>query len=417
MSKILIVSIAAPPKSDPESLQVGRYIKYLTKIGCKVELITTSDPTLYMEPDDGLESYRKVVSKAFVHVLFEHRLLNAFLNRFFPSLTQFPDTKWSFRFYNPKISERPDILYSRSYPISSTLLALKLKKKLGVPWILHLSDPWAISYEGDSPATNFKKLPRKWNKEKELECFSLADRISFTSEKTIQLYKKAYPQFSNKFFITPNVFDRDFKNNLPVRFSSKLTITYTGGFGAKRSPLFFLQGIKTFLDENPETNENIKFIFTGPLTRQNKTVFSKFKSINQIVHLGIVPYKTMLDLQQEAHVLVNIDTDIPSPEHSVFFPSKLLEYFAANRRVLNIGNHHSVSSNIVSQSNGDCIEFGENTQLQHLLLTYWNKFNNRDSTFFELPAPAKTYEAEYNAIQLCREFDTILKLNQTTGSP
>ncbi|HYG01139.1 MAG TPA: hypothetical protein VD927_01785, partial [Chryseosolibacter sp.] len=235
MLNILLVSIAAPPKSDPESLQVGRYMKYLTQAGCSIELVTTANPTLYMEPDEALKKYN-TAKKVHEHSLFEFRYLNAFINRYLPALNQYPDPKWSFRFFEIDQFSKPDIIYSRSYPISSTLLALKFKKQFNVPWILHLSDPWAFSYEGDSPATNFKTFPRRWNKKKESECFELADRISLTSVKTVDVYKKAYPKYAHKFLLTPNVFDEETISRSPVSFSDKLLILYTGGFGQKRSP-------------------------------------------------------------------------------------------------------------------------------------------------------------------------------------
>lgn len=408
MKKILLVSIAAPPKSDPESLQVGRYIKYLIKSGYEIDVITSSNPSLYMETDNHLEYLLKGINLIHEIKLVENRYINYLIRKVFPALIEFPDSKFSFHLSTSPVA-RPSLLYSRSYPLSSTLLALKYKKRWpDVPWVLHLSDPWAISYLGNSPATNFKKLSRKWNEKKELECFELADRIGLTSDKTIQLYKNKYPEYSNKFILTPNVFDEESLNSSHINFDDKLNIVYTGGFGEKRDPVFYLEAIEAFLVEHLTEGATFNFLFTGPMTKQNRNKFEKFKKISEIKHLGHVSYTQMIEIQRNAHVLVNIDTDIQDPAHSVFFPSKLLEYFAANRRILAITNSHSVSYDIVQDNFGDCVEFGDTKTLKELFSLYLVKFNNNRDDFFRLNKSIQKFGAEFNVAILKKKIDKLI---------
>jgi len=409
MHKILLVSIACPPKSDPESIQVGRYMKYLIRNGFDIEVVTSSLPTLYMEADKYFDTYTDSYSKIYSIKLFEFRILNLIIRKIFPSLLQYPDSKWSFYIKNPGEITKPDILYSRSYPISSTLLALKLKKKWGVPWLMHVSDPWAISHEGDSPATNFLNKPRVWNKKKEIECLTLAERISFTSAKTIDLYSKYYPQFKSKFILTPNVFDDEFVNTKSIDFSGKLRIIYTGGFGEKRDPSFLLHSIDSFLKENPSIRDKVEFTFTGPITRRNLLKFAKYKSIREVKHSGLVSYKSMIELQWTAHVLVNVDTDISEKEHSVFFPSKILEYIAARRRIVTIGNSHSVAHSIIKDTFGDCVEIGDIEMLTNTFSTYWQKFQEMENDYFTYKNSIMEYGAENNTLNLKKEIIELLK--------
>jgi hypothetical protein len=401
MRKILFVSIAFPPKSDPESLQVGRYLKYISKQEYQIEAITSSNPTLYMETDDQLVSMSKKVYRIKEVKIIENKYVNYIISRLFPWILEFPDSKFSFHLNEPKL-EMTDLIYSRSYPLSSTLLALKIKKKWpSIPWILHLSDPWTTTFIGDSPATNFNRLSKKWNEKKEAECFNLADKISFTSDKTIQLYRTKYPELLDKFILTPNVFDDEFVNESRVDFSRKLNIVYTGGFGEKRDPIFYLNSIKSFLEAQSGFNRNlIQFIFTGPMTQKNKRKFDKFSTTCEIKHHGHLDYYTMIQIQMEAHILVNIDTDIEDAKHSVFFPSKLLEYFAANRRILAITNNHSVTFETIKGKFGDCVQFGETEKLKNLFRLYLEKFKKNNSVFFELDSNIKKFSASVNAKKL-----------------
>lgn len=409
MLNVLLVSISSPPKSDPESIQVGRYIKYLVKNDCSIDLITSKNPTLYMETDPALVEYSKGLSNTHEIKLLENRYLNYLIRAVNPSWLQYPDPKWSFflRKYTP--TPKPDIIYSRSYPLSSTLLALKIKKQWpDIPWVLHLSDPWSVSYKGPSPATNFNEKPRRWNNKKEKECFSMASKISLTSDKTVKLYQSVYPEFKNKFIITPNVFDDENLNNCELKMEGNLNIVYTGGFGEKRHPDFFLKGIQSFLEIAEDAKKNVNFIFTGPMTRPNQYKFESFSHLDQVKHFGVVSYDQMLKLQREAHILVNIDSNITDSQHSVFFPSKLLEYFAAKRRILAIGTKHSVTHDIVTQSHGDFIEIDDDQGLRETLILYWEKFRNRDKEFFSSNQEINQYGAQYNAMKLKEEFDQVI---------
>lgn len=148
--KVLLISIAFPPKRDPESLQVARYCKYLNVINnLDLGVITSKTPTLFMEEDETLIHYTNGIKIIKELRIYENKYLNFIIRKINPSWMLYPDSKfsfwWQYKNVLSHVKEKPDILYSRSYPISSTLLALELKKKINVPWILHLSDrsaPW-----------------------------------------------------------------------------------------------------------------------------------------------------------------------------------------------------------------------------------------------------------------------------------
>lgn len=409
--KVLLVSIAFPPKRDPESLQVAKYCKYLKSINnLNLEVVTSADPTLFMEPDETLIDYRKGIKVIHEIKIFEYRYLNFFIRKVNPHLLHYPDSKFSFwRQFKRVITQvhsTPDILYSRSYPVSSTLLALKLKKAWGIPWVLHLSDPWAIATENNlSPATHLSGKARVWNKKREEECFSLADRICLTSHKTIELYTKVYPQIQDKIFYAPNVYDDALMEKNPFSIGNKLTFVYTRGFGEARTPYPFLEAISKFWEKHFHSAEQkIEFLFTGEMTRVNREIFHKYKHIPVINHLGIIPYSEVLALQRKADILVSIDSDIKEGSHTVFFPSKLLEYKMAQRRILAITNTNSTTYQFVQKQLGHCIEFGEIDELADYFYYVFTKYQDREESFFYKPGEDIEFSAKYNAQRLADLF-------------
>ena len=140
---VLLVSISAPPKNSPESLQTGRYLKYLSR-NHLVTLLTT-DPTGGWEPaDQSLLKYLKNVYQIVSLCSLPSRVIS-FLRKVKPGLL-LPDESmyffWQFRRSIKKIKEKPSIIFSRSAPYSSAIMAKKLAKHWNVPWVMHLSDLW-----------------------------------------------------------------------------------------------------------------------------------------------------------------------------------------------------------------------------------------------------------------------------------
>jgi hypothetical protein len=412
--KVLLVSIAFPPKRDPESLQVAKYCNFLKNDQrVTLEVVTSSDPTLFMEPDTSLNHYREGIHVPVALKVSENKYVNFLLRKINPTWLQLPDSKFSFWWQSRKvlnaIKQKPDVLYSRSYPISSTILALKLKQEWNIPWVLHLSDPWAqssLSYL--SPATSFSSEARVWNKTKEELCFEYADKISLTSHKTIALYAKAYPHLAHKFVYFPNVFDDDLIRDNPYAPKPILKFVYNGGFGEARTPEPFLRAIDLFWKKHGMGLESkIEFLFTGEMTRANTAIFSRYEYIPWIKHLGVISYDDVLKMQRDADVLINIDSNIPDPDHAVFFPSKLLDYMVAQRRVMAITNLHSTTHDVVQGKLGDCFEFDEIERMSAYLYEVYLKYQEKNVQYFYKSDMGQEFSARSNAKRLT---DLFLKL-------
>ena len=170
--KILFISLSFPPKSDPECLQTAKYFHYLQKYeDLQIDVITSAIPTLYMPYDPDLEPYAAGVHQLISIPLRENRYVNYIRNRLGLEETVFPDVKESFhKQYNRAIKQlkvKPDLIYSRAYPNSSTIMAYKLKQVLNVPWILHMqfhflqAEQQAVNNRISHQETIFRPLPRQ----------------------------------------------------------------------------------------------------------------------------------------------------------------------------------------------------------------------------------------------------------------
>ena len=397
--KVLFCSIAFPPKSDPECLQTAKYFYYLCKDEkLEIDVITSSIPTLFMDEDNSLERYNTGWRKKYEIKIPENKYINGLLRKISPFGIDFPDSKfwfhWKWKSAIKKIESIPDIIYSRSYPLSSTLLAYHLSKSYDVPWIMHLSDPWSIS-----PLHTFNRYQYKWHIKWEKKCFEKARKICLTSERTLDFYKEVYPEFTEKFDFFPNVYDPNELINNPIRFDRKLRFVYTGGLIKDRSIKWFLPVFRALKNKYPYLKNDCEFVFAGNMDLMNRNLFMKHP-FPFVKHIGNLSYEKALELQKSGHILINIDNPIDDPKKAVFFPSKLLDYFLAQRRILCLTNDGSSSYFALKNYLADVCENHNIPTIMKYIETALYEWKHKNKDFFRTKELPERYSAVENAARL-----------------
>jgi hypothetical protein len=411
LPRILFVSIAFPPKSDAEGLQVAKYFHYLqTHKDLEIDVVTSAVPTLYMPFDADLIPYSIGVRNLISVKLSENRYINYFLNRFGLDQYVFPDNKRSFHTQSDwvikNIRETPALIYSRADPKSSSLLAYKLKKYFDVPWIMHLSDLWA-----DCPLTRRSKLISKKHHLWERRCVDSADLVTVTSVPTLDFYKNKYPEHASKFRLCPNVYEpTDEKvgsDQDKYLREGKFRLVFTGAMAGDRSPEFILEPLSRWFKDDPTIEDRLEFIIAGEADARNREVLHRY-DLPFVRWLGKVPYNDALQLQRSAHYLVLIDNPISDPKLSVFFPSKLLDYMLAQKRILAITTKGSATDLVMSDIKGDVCRHSDYTSLQYALYTALHAFEHNETDYLTADRPPEKYNAKFNADRLYHDIMSVL---------
>jgi glycosyltransferase involved in cell wall biosynthesis len=395
MLDLLLVSIAFPPKKDPECIQTARYFKYLCRNDLNIDILTSSSPTLFMPIDESLVEYDTGWRSKTELPIQENKYLN-FIRRKAGLSTGLPDTKSSFhqgfKKARKKLKYEPDVIYSRSYPLSSSIMAFKMAEFYQVPWILHLSDPWA-----DSPLHLYTHKESRYHQEWEKNCFTRANAICLTSQKSIDFYSEKYPSLKDRFHFFPNVYDpHNIKKNPIV--GDKFRIVYAGGLAGTRSPETFLEALSLFNQTNPDHPE-LEVIFAGPMDRRMTDIVQSYNLVN-FKHIGPLSLDKSLDLQKSAHALLLIDSPMDDPKLSMFFPSKILEYFVAQRKIFAVTTKSSSSEEILNSLGFDCFDFNEEEKLAEYLRIMLDDYKTEKYSSFILDHIPSEYSAAIQAERL-----------------
>jgi glycosyltransferase involved in cell wall biosynthesis len=392
--KVLLVSIALPPKNDPESLQTAKYVKYLAKTN-GVDAVTSKSPTLWMPFDGKLLNYIKDVNQIISLRIIEPKYLSIFINKLLRRFV-WPDTRFTFWMQSKKVInqliEKPDVIYSRAFPLSSIFMAKKLKDYYKIPWVLHLSDPWV-----ESPLFDYNKS--KYHQKKEKSSFQNADIISFTSLSTLKIYKKKYPEFIEKYKYFPNVYDdEDIQIENSKQENKIIKLVYTGSLNGSRSLKLLIDAFCELQKTNSQLANNFRIVVAGSVDSYNRGLLEKHSDF--IEYVGFLSINDAKDLQRSADILLAVDFDFKHKEEAIFFPSKLLDYFITKKPILAITTSGSTTDSILTELNHSCVYHHDEKAMLDLLENMPEVMKRS----YEIPVK---YSAKYNVERLTELFNEL----------
>ncbi|MDE2165868.1 MAG: glycosyltransferase [Alphaproteobacteria bacterium] len=331
--RVLAVSYMLPPALYPQAIQIGQLLEHLP-----AEIATVSgapNASSAMAASEAIE--RRLAFR--LTIPFRPGLSGVWLElarRVVPFYARVPD---EFRRWVPRAERallmklnatgfRPDVLATFGEPMSDHLLGLRLKRRLGLPWLAHFSDPWA-----DNPFRRFQPLANLVNRRLERRVIASADRLVFTSSETLDLMIRKYPNCRGKASVVPHSFDPALYPRAAAR-RGPLMVRYLGNFYGHRTPFPLLAALKRILSTNQEILTETRFELVGGLSPRLE-LNSAWNGLPQglVARVPTVHHHHALALMAESDLLLVIDA--PS-DLSVFLPSKLVEYLGAGVPVMGI---------------------------------------------------------------------------------
>lgn len=322
--KVVFLTCYYPPMKGPRPIQIARLVKYSTLpiwVVCGDDEVP-KDRSLYL-PEPGRPQRLTLIP--------ERRYANWDPRRCW-QLLPIPDRyhQWAKRAAAEIIATGElgpdDVLVSFGQPMSDHLAGLRIKQATGVRWIAHFSDPWA-----DSPFRRKLPILDGIHRRQERAVVENADCVVFTSAETVDLVMQRYSAgFRTKMAVLPHAFDPSLYSESPR--DDALVLRYVGNFYAPRTPLPLLEALLKICHRRPELVRNLKVELVGRLIgpmHVDGVMAELPPGLVQIV--PPVDYVKSLELMSSADLLLVVDAPF---EHSVFLPSKLIDYFGARRPIL-----------------------------------------------------------------------------------
>jgi hypothetical protein len=367
--KILIVAFRFPPSNFIGAVRVGKLASFLHRNGHVVRVLTTDlseDRSLPVEmPPEwivntgynerptslgwALGCIRGVLSASQSQSppstgAVSSRSTWEKLRRQYYGLIHIPDRDVAWRETAVPAGEdlikgwKPDIIFASAPPFTGLVVASRLSRTFGIPWVADFRDLWT-----DNPYYSFPAWRRPIDRWLERSTMRDVSAIVTTSPlfatRLRELHRKRVEVVFNGYA------EEDFPSSFASADPNFLVIRYTGniyrGF-RDPSPLF---AAMSMLER--ELRNHIRVEFFGDSAADIRTFAEKYGVADEILVRPSVPYRKALELQLGADVLLLLHWNDRRDAGTI--PGKLFEYLYARRPILYIGYEDGTAAQIIRE--------------------------------------------------------------------
>lgn len=236
--------------------------------------------------------------------------------------------------------ERFTYIHTNSFPCSTHLIGLYLKKEYSIPWIAHFYDPWV-----NNPYRLFKfNYFKNIDSNIERKIAENADLIIHTNQNIKNDWINRYgSDIGNKIFVMPFVYNDEIITEANKRIKSlgrksdKLIISHIGNLHKQRNIAPLVKALLDFNKEFPELEKEILFRFIGKTAKENTQIIIQNNLFHQFEFVDSLPTDKLQNFYDESDILLVIDA--PSDDN-LFFPSKLMDYFLQKKPILGLTSNN-----------------------------------------------------------------------------
>lgn len=290
--------------------------------------------------------------------------VGGFLRELFFRIAYFvdPNKAWAWRATAAAVvsgkEHRARAILSSAPPNTALLAGTLAAKRLGVPHIADLRDPWTDAVISDER----RRLDYLLQRPLERWVMNSARTVTSSGTTVAQILGSRYPRAATKIHVIRNGYD-----GALIRTSTdtggRLSILFAGELYLGRNPFPFLAAMETLLGRADVDFRRIGVTFMGDADRYADQSISDWlagkrcEQITRILPRG--PRECVAEEMSRATVLLNLAQNQP-----LSVPAKTYEHLAAGREILLICESDSETSRVVAGING--VNLADPRQLGHL---------------------------------------------------
>jgi glycosyltransferase involved in cell wall biosynthesis len=255
------------------------------------------------------------------------------------------------------VSDGTQLIFATMAPYESAEVASEASRRLGIPWVADLRDPWALDDIQIYPT----RFHRKLEMAKMDRLLSTAAAIIMNTPAAADALKEAFPGLRHKKILSiTNGFNwEDFSESVTSRTDGKFRIVHSGGMftgsglqlrrrnfyrllgGVEpgvniltRSPEYLLKAIDQWIMQRPEVGKDLEIIFAGSMTAEDRALVNSSKAAAFVQFPGFLSHEKSLQLIRTADLLFLPMHNLPPGQRCRSIPGKAFEYIASGRPIL-----------------------------------------------------------------------------------
>ncbi len=399
MPKVLIITYYWPPSGGAGVQRWLKFSKYLPEYGWEPVIYTPENPEapatdLSLEKDipEGITVLKTPIwepysiYKRFVGMKKNEPVNAGFLNEkkksgpaervslwirsnfFIPDARRFW-IKPSVKYLSKYLKSHPvDVIVSTGPPHSMHLIALGLKRKLGIKWVADFRDTWTgIDFYHE---LLLSPLADKKHRRIERDVLRTADSVIGA---TIGMSDELRELGAARTFPVLNGYDEDDFKISVTQDSSSFSIVHIGAINKDRTHPAFFEALSDLCGNLPGFKEAFLLKFVGKVDILVKEYVQKYGLEANVQYISYVPHeKIPFELMGASLLYLPVNN---TPIAKKLTTGKLFEYLAAGRPILATGPLDGEAARILDESeSGTMLEFEDAGGIANRLKEYYALF-------------------------------------------
>jgi glycosyltransferase involved in cell wall biosynthesis len=262
-----------------------------------------------------------------------------------------------------------DLIYSRSNPVGSHIMAYWIAKKFSIPWIANINDPWDGTldylYLGKLRVDNiYKYTSLRWMK----IVLKSASCITYPNERLAQFHVHV-SGMEHHYEVIPHIGYRGRKKPDATKF----ILLHAGRLGQiettrSNATTSLIRAYSNFLIRNPEARPVTNMFLVGPEDLTTQAIIRELNLCPSITSTGWLNYEESLEHIANASVCILVEGPM---KEGVFLPSKLADYIAARKPILALSPEVGVVSDMHSDPGIVRVDVNDESAIENAIDNYY----------------------------------------------
>ena len=338
MKRILMIAYHFPPLAGSSGIQrTLRFVQHLPSLGWQ-PLVLTADPRAYVKTSDDLMAdvpAGTVVRRAFALDTARHLQV---AGRYAGWMAR-PDRWMSWQYDGVRqglklIEEfKPDVIWS-TYPIATAhVIASKLHRKTGIPWVADFRDPMA---QDDYPSD---LITRERYRAIEADAAAQAHYCVFTTPSAARIYQQRYPAAASRMVVIENGYDEESFASVASPASKAaeqgkrpLIMLHSGVvYASERDPTQLFEALGRLQNAGTLSPADLRIRFRASVHDDLLRNLAQAHGAQDFIELcPAIPYREALAEMMSVDVLLVMQASNCNAQ----IPAKIYEYLRAGKPIL-----------------------------------------------------------------------------------
>ncbi len=426
--RVLFLAYYFPPLGGGGTQRTLKFVRYLPEFGWQPHVLTVRDAHYLVNDKSLLQDIPPdlpiTATPAFLPARFFRKALNhpprasneiqsvmlrafSFTKKLFYSFCFIPDEHigwlpFALRAGKRLLRQRDfKIIYSSGLPNTAHLIAQRLARKTGKPWVADLRDLW------DQYPESYNPFGWKWRSRLddwlERRVLARADHLIVVSdEMKRQLLQKLPALSAERITVITNGYDpNDFVSVTPIRAPNRFVLLHSGTLFQWRTLQPILHAMQLLFQNHPECRAQFLLKLLGIVPAAEREAIRQAGFSEQVETLDYLPYREALAHVRGADLLLLLIGNLPYAANML--TSKLFDYLGAQRPILVIGPKGEIHKFIEREQLGVAFEANEAALIAETLSRWMRQWRAQ-----ELP-DGKTAAPDYQRRHLTERLATIFE--------